>query len=99
MLYKLGLESHQEAEAALARVTVIDVVCEVCSGKFRREIDKKRLKCVSERQKPVNEQSGAAQCQSALGGSRAKEGWLSTDADQEVECCNGGMHVRLAAPP
>ena len=35
---------------------------------------------------------------SVLGGSRAKEGWVSTDADQGVECHSGGMRVRLAAP-
>ena len=34
-----------------------DVMCEVCSRSF-----KKRHKCVIEREKPVSEQRGAAQC-------------------------------------
>ena len=37
-------------------------VCEVCSRRFRRGSDKKRHKCMSEREKPVCEQHGATQC-------------------------------------
>ena len=44
-------------------VVVRDVVCEMCSTKFRREGDKKRHKCVTERRKPVWEQHGAVQCE------------------------------------
>ena len=54
-----SLEGCREAQAAVAGR---DVVCEVCSRSFRREGDKKRHKCVAERQKPVSEQRGAAQC-------------------------------------
>ena len=39
----------------MATVAGRDVVCEVCSRSFRREGDKKRHKCVAERQKPVSE--------------------------------------------
>ena len=44
----------------MAAVAGRDVVCEVCSRSFRREGDKKRPKCVAERQKPVSEQRGAS---------------------------------------
>ena len=43
-------------------MVVRDVVCEVCSRSFSREGDKKRHKCLNERQKPVSEQRGAVQC-------------------------------------
>ena len=49
-----------------ATEAVRDVVCEVCSRKFRREGDKKRHKCVAERRKPVWEQRGAVQCGECL---------------------------------
>ena len=57
-------------------MTIGDVVFEVCSEKFRRELesDKKRHKFVSERQKPVSEQCGAAQCQKCLRGFKSKGG-------------------------
>ena len=38
------------------------VQCPECSRTFRRESDKKRHKCLAERQKPVSEQRGALQC-------------------------------------
>ena len=43
-------------------VCVCACVCEVCSRTFRRESDKKRHKCLAERQKPVSEQRGSVQC-------------------------------------
>ena len=49
----------------MATVAGRDVVFEVCSRSsvsFRREGDKKRHKCVAEREKPASEQRGAAQC-------------------------------------
>ena len=49
-------------EESTDSVVVRDVVCQVCSRSFRRESDKKRHKCVAERQRPVCEQRGAAQC-------------------------------------
>ena len=38
------------------------IQCEQCLRKFRRESDRKRHKCTSERRKPISEQRGAAQC-------------------------------------
>ena len=61
-LYRAGLESCRETQGTQASVVVRDVVCEVCSRSFSREGDKKRHKCLNERQKPVSEQRGAVQC-------------------------------------
>ena len=62
-LCRCGLELHAETQASIsAGVAVLEVVCEVCGRVFRREGDKKRHKCVTERRKPVSEQRGAAQC-------------------------------------
>ena len=52
----------------------VDVVCEVCSRSFRRECDRKRHKCIAERQKPVSEQRGAAQCLRCLKWFRSRGG-------------------------
>ena len=38
------------------------VQCLLCMRSFRREGDKKRHKCISERQKPIREQQGGSQC-------------------------------------
>ena len=40
------------------------VLCETCGRTFRRESDKKRHKCITERQKPIHEQHGAVHCTS-----------------------------------
>ena len=60
------------------------VECEVCSTIFRRESDKKRHKCVSERQKPISEQRGASQCTRCNKWFRSKGGmaWQCIPADQ-----------------
>jgi hypothetical protein len=34
--------------------------CKVCHGRFRRDSDRKRHKCMSERRKPVQQRKGAA---------------------------------------
>ena len=60
---QLGLKSSIEERAAnQLSVGTCEVTCDVCSRKFRRESDKKRHKCRSEREKPVCEQRGSAQC-------------------------------------
>ena len=82
-MYKLGLKSYEEAETEQARVTVRDIVCEVCSRKFRRESDKKMHKCVRERQKPVSKQRGAAQCQKCLR-------WFKSKGGLAVQRCRPG---------
>ncbi len=53
-LRQLGLESTAEmrAVAQAQGQATREVMCEVCSRTFRRESDKKRHKCSSERQKP-----------------------------------------------
>ncbi len=45
------------AESSLG---VCEVECVVCSRRFRRESDRRRHKCIEERQKPISEQRGAA---------------------------------------
>ena len=62
--YKKGLESlstasyQQEAQEHPSN----QIQCDECKRSFRRESDKKRHKCILERQKPVSEQRGAVQC-------------------------------------
>ena len=54
--YRLGLEnSDNRIVTEHLLVVACEVVCEVCSRKFRRESDKKRHKYTSEREKPVCE--------------------------------------------
>ena len=61
--YRLGLKNSNDRTATKhLLVAAYEVVCEVCSRKFRRESDKKRHKCTIEREKPVCEQQGAMQC-------------------------------------
>ena len=61
--YRLGLEiSDNRTATEHLLVAACEVVREVYSRKFRRENDKKRHKCTSEREKPVCEQHGATQC-------------------------------------
>ena len=38
------------------------IKCDKCNRLFRREKDRKRHYCISERQKPMSEQRGAVQC-------------------------------------
>ena len=58
MTYRHGLEKCERERVVQASEAVRDVVCEVCSRKFRQEGDKKRDKCVAESRKPC---VGAAQ--------------------------------------
>ena len=55
-MYQDGLANHSESRA----VGPAMAVCEVCFRTFMRESDRKRHKCVAERQKPISEQRGAA---------------------------------------
>ena len=56
--YQDGLANHSKSRAVGPTMSV----CEVCFRTLRRESDRKRHKCVAERQKPISEQRGAAQC-------------------------------------
>ena len=56
------MERYLAGQAVQKPVAAREVVCAVCSRKFRRERDKKRHKCLGERKKAVNEQEVAAQC-------------------------------------
>ena len=80
---RLGMERHTEAQVAQSSAAAREVECEVCSRKFRRESDKKRHKCLSERNKPVSEQRGAAQCQTCRKWFRSR----------------GGLAVHTCRPP
>ncbi len=55
----MGWPTTAEAVAA-SSLGVCEVECVVCSRRFRRESDRKRHKCIEERQKPISEQRGAA---------------------------------------
>ena len=61
-LCNAGMEDYRLAMVPHISTAVRDVVCENCCRTFRRESDKKRHKCLSERQKPVSQQQGAIQC-------------------------------------
>ena len=58
-------------------------VCEVCARKFRRESDKKRHKCLAERQKPISEQRGAVRCQQC-------HSWFRSRGGLTVHRCRSG---------
>ena len=64
-----GLNNCRGSEKVHApMVAARDVVCEMCSRKFRRESDKARHKCIEERLKPIR-------CSPvAINGSEAEEG-------------------------
>ena len=82
-MYRQGMESHREAEIVQAAAVSKDVVCEVCSRCFRRESDKKRHKCLREREKPVSEQRGAAQCLQC-------QRWFKSRGGLAVHTCRPG---------
>ena len=52
------------------------VKCQTCRRQFRGECDKARHKCIEERQKPVNEQTGAVRCEHCHRLFRSKGGLL-----------------------
>ena len=61
--YKGGLKSLTASDNAEAQEHAVNQIkCDECNRTFRRESDRKRHKCISERQKPVSEQRGAVQC-------------------------------------
>ncbi len=77
---RLGMERHAEDQVGQSSAAATEVECEVCSTKFRRESDKERHKCLSERNKPVSEQRGAASVRLAESGLGAGAVWLSRHA-------------------
>ena len=79
--YRLSMENCTDAQEA--SMAPKGMVCEVCSRSFRREGDKKRHKCVSERRKPVSEQLGAVQCQSC-------QKWFRSRGGLAVHVCRTG---------
>ena len=61
-------------------------MCEVYSRGFRRESDKKRHKCVAERQKPVCDERGSVYIASSVkGGCGAKGNELSTEGPCRIK--------------
>ena len=77
------LANHSESRAVGATMAVCEVVCEVCFRTFRRESDRKRHKCVTERQKLISEQCGAAQCQVC-------QSWFRSTGGLAVHRCRPG---------
>ncbi len=62
--YTAALEEQRtRRQEGIQLSTLTLVVCQECTRTFRREGDKKRHKCTTERLKPVSEQLGAVQCQ------------------------------------
>ncbi len=55
-------------------VPIVVVACDVCQRSFSRSSDKQRHKCLPERRKPVELQSGSIQCQKCLRWFRSKGG-------------------------
>ena len=82
-MYRNRLELNRESKTVEASVAVRDVVCEVCARKFRRESDKKRHKCLAERQKPISEQRGAVRCQQC-------HSWFRSTGGLTVHRCRSG---------
>ena len=80
--YSEGLErlSASDDHGATEQTTNM-IKCDECGRFFRRESDKKRHKCISERQKPVSEQRGPPNAQCAKDGFAAAEVCLSTTAE------------------
>ena len=56
------LQDLQLAQDERRSQAVKEIECQTCGRFFRRQSDKVRHKCIEERRKPVNEQSGAVQC-------------------------------------
>ena len=56
------------------------MICMECGWAFRRESDRARHKCKSEREKPVREQTGAVQCGSC-------EWWFRSRGGLAVHRC------------
>ena len=92
--YKKGLESlsiandHQVQEHSNNHIK-----CDESKRSFRKESDKKRHKCISERQKPVSEQRGAVQCATCHRCFRS-HGGLSTVVDLTKQ-----MKLSFTLPP
>ena len=65
--YQLAMEDETMKQHQTRRRGAQDdqrqVKCDTCQRVFRRESDKARHKCKSEREKPVSEQRGSVQCQ------------------------------------
>ena len=57
-----GLSRQQLDQQRRREMATRDVKCSVCGRCFRRESDKARHKCTTERQNPVQEQEGALEC-------------------------------------
>ena len=61
-IYKEGLIDIVDNTRAAPDPSENQVKSDECHRCFKRKSDKKRHKCISERQKPVSEQCGAVQC-------------------------------------
>jgi len=72
--YRDGLDVYRENRTVVGLVAEREVVCDVCSRKFRRESDRKKHKCLAERRKPISEQRGAVQCQQCHSWFRSRGG-------------------------
>ena len=77
-MYQLAMEDEAVKQHQMWKLVTPDdqrqVQCDVCRRSFRRESDKARHKCKSEREKPVSEQRGSVQCQRCKRWFRSKGG-------------------------
>ena len=82
--YMSALEERRTRQEGEQLSTSSHVVCQECNRSFRREGDKKRHKCKSERLKPVSEQLGAVQCQTCHKWYRSKGGLAVHRCRQDI---------------
>lgn len=67
------------------------VQCITCRRSFRREEDKAKNKCTTERQKPICEQRGAVQCTTCLR-------WFRSKGGLAVHRCDISPHSNSSLP-
>ena len=79
------LAEHHQIQAAGPNGAERSVVCTECGRCFRRESDKARHKCITERMKPVSEQAGAVKCDQCGRWLRSRTG--SAQVQQRGERC------------
>ena len=83
--YNKGADNYQLQQQRHWQLAPKEVECSVCRRLFRRESDKVRHKCITEREKPVSEQVGAVKCQRCNDGGEAKEVLQYTVAPQRTQ--------------
>ena len=84
--YEEWNESIEQFQLSNQCMPVKEDECVVCRRTFRRESDKARHKCVSERKKPVYQQTGAIQYRNCERWFKSKGGLKYTSTGQAQQC-------------